>query len=207
MMSIWSGNALVHLYLCDGVCVCVHVVMVVCMMCVRTWWSLQWRHNERDGVSNHQPHDCLLNRLFRRRSKKTPKPASLAFVRGIHRWIPWQMANNAENVSIWWRHHGWLQRCLCVNGRAFSGYLIKYIWHWSISCVISSLTLVDQLNSGWSTSNSACVRLTNQHFLVDSATVWTDRERCWNYRLYMGLVMEVWLSCYLFCYRLIAKTR
>ena len=26
--------------------------------------SLQWRHNGRDSVSNHQPHDCLLNRLF-----------------------------------------------------------------------------------------------------------------------------------------------
>ena len=22
---------------------------------------LQWRHNEHDGASNHQPHDCLLN--------------------------------------------------------------------------------------------------------------------------------------------------
>ena len=32
---------------------------------------LQWRHNDHDGVSNYQPHDCLLNRLFRRRSKKT----------------------------------------------------------------------------------------------------------------------------------------
>ena len=31
--------------------------------------SLQWRHNGHDGVSNHQPHDCLLNRLFRYRSK------------------------------------------------------------------------------------------------------------------------------------------
>ena len=31
---------------------------------------LQWRHNEHDSVSNHQPHDCLLNRLFRHRSKK-----------------------------------------------------------------------------------------------------------------------------------------
>ena len=29
----------------------------------------QWRHNEHDGVSNHQSHDCLLNGLFRRRSK------------------------------------------------------------------------------------------------------------------------------------------
>ena len=35
--------------------------------------TLRWRHNEHDGVSNHQPHDCLLSRLFRRRSKKTSK--------------------------------------------------------------------------------------------------------------------------------------
>ena len=47
--------------------------------------SLQWHHNGHDSVSNHQPHDCLLNRLFRRRSKKTTNSASLAFVRGIHR--------------------------------------------------------------------------------------------------------------------------
>ena len=33
--------------------------------------TLQWRHNGRDGVSNHQPRQCLLNRLFGRRSKKT----------------------------------------------------------------------------------------------------------------------------------------
>ena len=33
--------------------------------------TLQWRHNDHDGVSNHQVHGCLLNRLFRRRSKKT----------------------------------------------------------------------------------------------------------------------------------------
>ena len=48
--------------------------------------SLQWRHNERDVVSNHKPHDCLLSRLFRRRSKKTSNSASLAFVRGLRRW-------------------------------------------------------------------------------------------------------------------------
>ena len=34
---------------------------------------LPWRHNDHDSVSNHQPHGCLLNRLFRRRSKKTSK--------------------------------------------------------------------------------------------------------------------------------------
>ena len=35
--------------------------------------DIQWRHNDHDGVSNHQPGGCLLNRLFRRRSKKTSK--------------------------------------------------------------------------------------------------------------------------------------
>ena len=35
--------------------------------------TLHWRHNDHDGVSNHQPHCYLLNRLFGRRSKKTSK--------------------------------------------------------------------------------------------------------------------------------------
>ena len=53
--------------------------------------SLQWRHNERDGVLNHQPHDCLLNRLFRRRSKKTSKLRVTGLWAGNSpggRWIP-----------------------------------------------------------------------------------------------------------------------
>ena len=35
--------------------------------------TLHWRHNDHSGVSNHQPRGCLLNCLFRRRSKKTSK--------------------------------------------------------------------------------------------------------------------------------------
>ena len=38
--------------------------------------SLQWRNNGRDSASNHQPHDCLLNRLFRCGSKKTTSNGS-----------------------------------------------------------------------------------------------------------------------------------
>ena len=40
--------------------------------------------------------------------RKHQSYASLAFVRGIHRWpvnSPHERASNAENVSIWWRHH------------------------------------------------------------------------------------------------------
>ena len=47
--------------------------------------ALQWRRNDHDGVPNHQPHGCLLNRLFRRRSKKTPKLRVTGLLWGIHR--------------------------------------------------------------------------------------------------------------------------
>ena len=47
--------------------------------------SLQQCHNGRDGVSNHQPHDCLLNGLFKRRSKKTSKLRVTGLCAGIHR--------------------------------------------------------------------------------------------------------------------------
>ena len=43
----------------------------------KQWCSLQWRHNERDGVSNHRRLDGLLNSMV--------CSASLACVRGIHR--------------------------------------------------------------------------------------------------------------------------
>ena len=70
--------------------------------------SLQWRHNGRDGVSNHQPHDCLLNHLFRRKSKNTSKLRVTGLCEGnspVTGEFPAQMASNAENVSIRWRHH------------------------------------------------------------------------------------------------------
>ena len=70
---------------------------------------LQWRHNEHDGVSYHQPYDCLLNRLLKTQLKETSKLR----VTSVCAWnspgpgeFPAQMASNAENVSIWWRHHG-----------------------------------------------------------------------------------------------------
>ena len=72
------------------------------------WISLQWRHNERDGVSNHQPHDCLLNRLSRRRSKKISKLRVTGLCAGnspVTGEFPTQMASDTENVSIGWRHH------------------------------------------------------------------------------------------------------
>ena len=56
-----------------------------------TCYSLRWRHNGRDGVSNHQPHVCYLNRLFKAQIKehiKAPRhwPSCGKFVGD--QWIP-----------------------------------------------------------------------------------------------------------------------
>ena len=70
--------------------------------------SLEWRHTERNGVTNHGRLDCLLNRLFRRRSKKTWKLRVTDLYEGkppVTEGFPSQRASNAETVSVWWRHH------------------------------------------------------------------------------------------------------
>ena len=70
--------------------------------------SLQLRYNQHIGVSNHQRLDCLLNRLFRPRSKKASNHRVTGPYGGnspVTDEVPEQRANNAENVSIWWRHH------------------------------------------------------------------------------------------------------
>ena len=72
------------------------------------FYPLQWRHNGRDSVSNHQPLNGLLNRLFRNRSKKTSKLLVTGLCAGNSPRtgeFPAQRASNAEKVSIWWRHH------------------------------------------------------------------------------------------------------
>ena len=68
----------------------------------------QCRHNEHEGISNHQPYDCMLSHLFRGRSKKTSKICITVLCAGnspVTSEFPTQRASNAEIVSIWWCHH------------------------------------------------------------------------------------------------------
>ena len=64
--------------------------------------ALRRRHNERDGVSHHRRLDYLLNRLFRRGSKKTSKLHANGLCEGNSplTGVPAQRADKAENVSI-----------------------------------------------------------------------------------------------------------
>ena len=59
---------------------------------------------ESDSISTHRRLDCLLNRLFKHRSHKI----SMLYITGLcEENPPSQSARNAENVSIWWCHHGY----------------------------------------------------------------------------------------------------
>ena len=63
--------------------------------------SLHWRHNEPDGVANHQLHDCLFSCLFRRRSKETWKLRVTGLFEGnspVTGELPTQRSNNAEEL-------------------------------------------------------------------------------------------------------------
>ena len=76
--------------------------------CAKICVTLQWRHNEREGVSIHHLHECLFNRLFRHRAKKISKLRVTGLCAGnspVAGEFTAQRASNAENVSLWWRHH------------------------------------------------------------------------------------------------------
>ena len=52
---------------------------------VDRYFTLKWRHIERDSVLNHQLRESLLNGLSDANQRNHESPASLAFVRVIHR--------------------------------------------------------------------------------------------------------------------------
>ena len=98
--------------------------------------SLQWRHNDHSGASNHRLHDCLINRLFTHRSKKTSKFRVTGLCEGasVTDEFPAQRASNAENVSIWWRDHGpWVgQRAnFIIRCRQGTWWLKNDLWYFS----------------------------------------------------------------------------
>ena len=92
--------------------------------------TLQWRYNGRDGVSNHQPRDCLLNCWFRRRSKKTSKLRVTGLCAGNSPGtgeFPAQMASNAEMFpfdDVIMFNHGLDKVRFAYMGNGSSKYLI-----------------------------------------------------------------------------------
>ena len=136
--------------------------------------SLHWRHNGRDSVSHHQPHDCLLNRLFRRRSKKTSKLRVTGLCVGNSTGtgeFPAQMASNAENVSIWWRHHAWW------NQLVYFPMFFRFNCQWDSSQYCEQWIDSMQIWTSWWTSDGNIFRVTGP--------LWGE---------FTGLGLNKWLS-------------
>ena len=96
-------------------------------------YPLQWRKDERDGVSNHRCLDCQLNWFFfRRGSRKTSKLRDAGLWEGyspVTSEFPTQSASNAENVSICWHHH--VHFCTFIQTSellTLFPYVRTYIW-------------------------------------------------------------------------------
>ena len=84
------------------------LILFILRYVMKCMGSLQWRHNESDGVAKHRRLHCLLDCWFRRRSKKTSKLRVTGLCAGnspVTGEFLAQKASNAEIVSIWWRHH------------------------------------------------------------------------------------------------------
>ena len=58
---------------CHGISSLIMRCLIGEILALWPFLPLQWRHNGRNDVWNHQPHDCLLNRLFTRRSREASK--------------------------------------------------------------------------------------------------------------------------------------
>ena len=100
--------------------------------------SLQWRHNESDGVSNHRHLHCLLNCLFRRIPKKTSKLIVTGLCEGnspVPGEFPAQKSSNAENVSIWW-----MTSSLSLHLISSSGTRMWTLWVSNLHMSCSELT-------------------------------------------------------------------
>ena len=88
---------------------------------------------------NHQHHDCLLKRLFRRRSMKTSKLRVTGLVGNspVTGEFPIQMTSNAKNVFIWWRHHTFVRYgvsnhgCYTIWLAPFSGWQQRQSKHYN----------------------------------------------------------------------------
>ena len=125
--------------------------------------SLQWRHNGWDSVSNHQSHDCLLNRLFRRRSNKTSKLRVSGLCAGnspVTGEFPAKMASNEKKCF-----HLMTSSC-CIY--FFSIRLIQLMKRISSNCMLLDIwTNAALLPIGPVVSNQNSI----QNMILSSATI------------------------------------
>ena len=129
--------------------------------------ALQWRHNECSGISNHQPHDCLLNCLF-----------NAQIIKALRHWPLWGEFTGDQGIP---HTKGQQQgKCFhmmtlsCVKDRLLSIFceyatrphwwlditwlcdILALVWHFGPACVTFRPGLCDILALSCVTKASAC---------------------------------------------------
>ena len=132
MIVTYDLNLRIHIYMYIYVCINIYIyiyITVHSMLSTDTWQlfyliyrsyviQLEWRHNERNGVSNDRRLVRLLNRLLKRRLKIASKLRVTGLCEGktpVTGEFPAKRVSNARNVFIWWRHHAKLNYPLGIK--------------------------------------------------------------------------------------------
>ena len=127
----WCDNSILSLLTtCMVILSSVFIWINITFLAYQWHMLLHWRYNGRDGVSKHQRLDCLLNHLWVEIEENIKAPRHWP----VTSRFPSLKTNNAENVSIWWRHHALHQvrrQCILlsklgVHGKCF--HLMTSSW-------------------------------------------------------------------------------
>ena len=169
--------------MCDALYGCARVYLYVHI------YSLQWRHSGHDSASNHQPPDCLLNCLFRRRSTKKSKLRITGLCAGNSPGtgeFPALMASYAENVSIWWRHHICEKISKSSYLQCFVTPIIAFV-NWYCVFMLSVPTTTTTLIGG------ECYAFILVAFcLLSFCMIATPREQLWTYFHDIYRIDRIW---------------
>ena len=151
--------------------------------CVGSWLS---RHKGCDGVSNHQPHNSLLNRLFGRKSKETSKLRVTGLCAGnspVTGEFPAQMVSNAEMFLF-------DDVIMCLNnkdGDNINDENVRYYEYLYPQCPLCRAVTCPLVNLQPSQIPTCCGRL------ITNGSVHTTQLFCvWIFDLYQHMV--AWLT-------------
>ena len=156
--------------------------------------TLQWRHNGLDGVSNRQPHHCLLSRLVGCLSKKTPKLRVTCLCAGIS---PGPVNSPSKNSpclesfyppfvlspipQLIWRRH---QQCEAL-------LLVLFVWNVQWLIYITFRLKVILFTDMIIRAGITAIRKENRH-VVDSLFYYFNLG-CFNSAIYMvKFQMHLW---------------